>query len=60
MMVECPNCGGKGTWRREWTETRWSFSQADGHQPHRAVKFADEVCPRCEGKGAVEPTTTAT
>ena len=53
--VECPNCEGKGTWRRKWN---WygvirkyiSYSPDYGYVNY----YKDEKCPRCMGKGKVK------
>ena len=54
-LVPCPNCGGKGVWRREWNERiRDYWMGCSGYCRAKMVnRFRDEVCPRCEGRGEV-------
>ena len=47
----CPNCKGKGVYRKEWNDVRWwGYDLANAATVNR---YKDEICPRCEGKGIV-------
>ena len=51
MKKVCPNCSGKGTWRRQWNEKYWKWDYA----AYKTIdRYADEICPRCKGKGEVK------
>ena len=50
-MKECPNCNGKGTWRKCWNEKYWKWAYGIYATVDR---YEDQICPRCNGKGVVE------